>query len=91
MTARPGLQWSGSAPSGCGYLHNAFGPGCPYCTEATGGATAQALATEAELIQAGMTKTERAAFMAAWDKPAAGWTDTEAALIAQYDSRKAVA
>jgi hypothetical protein len=76
------------APPGCGYLHNAFGPGCPYCTEATGGATAQALAAEAELTRAGLSKSERSAFLAAWDKPPAEWTAAEAALIAHYDSRR---
>lgn len=78
-------------PDGCGYLHSAFGPGCPYCTAGGGGTTAQALVVEAQLIAAGFTKAERAAFLAAWDKLPADWTDAEAALIAKYDSRRAVA
>lgn len=73
-----------TAPAGCGYLHNAFGPGCPYCTEATGGATAHALAAEADLIKAGLTKAERKTFLAAWDKPAADLTEAEVALLDRH-------
>lgn len=45
--------------TGCGYLHNAFGPGCPYCTLSRGNTGAQVLTAEAEPTQGGLTTLSR--------------------------------
>ena len=73
--------------TGCGYLHNAYGPGCPYCMSAMGSAVAQAAAVRAELAAAGLSAAERTAFLLAWDKPPAALTPAETALLDRHYDR----